>query len=292
MLIDVHAHIGRIVKQRKEALDGTHLICKMDEWGIDRACVLGLSETPEAEYQDSDTEDVLRECSRFPGRLIPFCLIDPRFGRNDPSMDFSYLLEEYVARGCRGMGEMLPKLAFDDPRCLNLFRQAGRFGMPIIFDMNDNPIYYGLRDDPGLPRLEKALRECPGTVLVGHGPTFWAEISGDVPPDQRVGYPSGPVRPGGAVSRLMAQYSNLWADLSAGSGYNAISRDPGFGLEFLDQFQDRLMFGTDYCIRSQKTVANVGFFQSLRAERRLSDDAWEKIAWKNAARLLKQEIRQ
>ena len=114
---------------------------------------------------------------------MPFCLIDPRFGGNAPDMDFSYLLEEYVARGCKGMGEMLPKMAFDDPRCLNLFRQAGKFGLPIIFDMNDNPVYYGLRDDPGLPRLERALQECPETTLVGHGPTFWAEISGDLPRD-------------------------------------------------------------------------------------------------------------
>lgn len=289
MLIDVHAHIGRILPDRKESLDATELVCKMDEWGIDRACVLGLSETPEAEYLESDTEDVLRECSHFPGRLIPFCLIDPRFGRNDPSMDFGYLLEEYAARGCRGMGEMLPKLPFDDPRCLNLFRQAGRFGMPVLFDMNDNPVYYGLRDDPGLPRLERALQECPHTILIGHGPTFWAEISGGVQGAERIGYPKGPVRPGGAVPRLMRAYPNLWADLSAGSGYNALTRDPAFGLEFLEEFQDRLMFGTDCCRRSDTAaqVPIVGFFRTLREERRLSEEAWEKIAWKNAARLLR-----
>jgi predicted TIM-barrel fold metal-dependent hydrolase len=289
MLIDVHAHIGRVLQDRKEMLDASELITKMDQWGIDRACVLGLSETPEAEYLESDTEDVLRECSHFPRRLIPFCLIDPRFGRNDPSMDFSFLLEEYQARGCRGMGEMLPKMDFDDPRCLNLFRQAGKFRFPIIFDMNDNPVYYGLRDDPGLPRLEHALQACPDTVLVGHGPTFWAEVSGGVSGPDRVGYPKGPVRPGGAVPRLMAHYPNLWADISAGSGHNALSRDPGFGFEFLDEFQDRLMFGTDCCRRSDtaETVPIVGFFAGLRADRRLSEEAWAKVAAGNAMRLLR-----
>ena len=289
MLIDVHAHIGRVLRDRKELLDASELILKMDAWGIDKACVLGLSETPEAEYLESDTEDVIRECSHFPTRLIPFCLIDPRFGANSAQADFSFLLEEYAARGCRGMGEMLPKLPFDDPRCLNLFRQAGKYRMPIIFDMNDNETYYGLRDDPGLPRLEKALQACPDTVLVGHGPTFWAEISGGASGRERLGYPPGPVKPGGAVPRLMAKYPNLWADLSAGSGHNALSRDPAFGLEFLDRFQDKLMFGTDCCRRSdtRADVKNVDFFWDLLKGKKIAESAWHKMASGNAMRLLR-----
>ena len=288
MLIDVHLHIGRVVPDRREALDATDLVRKMDAWGIDKGCVLCLSEIPEATYLESDTEDVIREASHFPDRLIPFCLIDPRFSRNAHDTDFRWLLEEYVARGCRGMGEMLPKMDFDDPRCLNLFRQAGEFGLPIIFDMNDSPINYGLRDDYGLPKLERALQECPDTILVGHGPTFWAEISADVPGDNRAGYPDGPVKEGGAVPRLMAKYGNLWADLSAGSGYNGISRDPAFGDAFLAQFQDKLMFATDVCTRSAtaENVPIVGYFQSLRDDGRISGAAAEKIAWKNATRLL------
>lgn len=288
MLIDVHAHIGRLFRDRSESLDVNDLIDKMNAWGIDRACVHCLSEHPEAEYQESDTEDVIAACSKYPDRLIPFCLIDPRFGGNSPDMDFRYLLEEYVARGCRGMGEMLPKMNFDDPRCINLFQQVGEFHLPIIFDMNDNPVHYGLRDDYGLPRLEKTLRECPDTVLVGHGPTFWAEISADVPEDQRVSYPAGPVVEGGAVPRLMEQHDNLWADLSAGSGYNAITRDEAFGIAFLERFQDKLMFGTDSCRRyvRQPELPNVDLMTKLKRERLISETAWEKIASGNAIRLM------
>jgi len=288
MLIDVHAHIGRLGTERSETLDVNDLVNKMDIWGIDKSCVHCLSEHPEAHYLESDTEDIIAGCSKYPDRLIPFCLIDPRFGLNSPDMDFSYLLEEYVARGCKGMGEMLPKMYFDDPRCLNLFRQVGEFGLPIIFDMNDSANYYGLRDDYGLPRLEKALQECPDTVLVGHGPTFWAEISKDVPENQRAGYPTGPVVPGGAVSRLMEKYDNLWADLSAGSGYNGVTRDEKFGLEFLDQFQDKLMFGTDSCSRYAKGAEAeiVDLMKRLREEQLLSEEACEKIASGNAIRLM------
>ena len=39
------------------------------------------------------------------------------------------------------------------------------------------------------------------------------------------------------------------AEPAAGSGHNAVTRDPSFGVEFVDQFQDKLMFGTDSCSR-------------------------------------------
>jgi predicted TIM-barrel fold metal-dependent hydrolase len=288
MLIDVHGHIGRVLPDRREFIDAVNLIAKMDAWGIDRTCVLALSEHPEGAYLESDTEDVLAACARYPGRLIPFCLIDPRYG-NHPDMDFGHLLNEYVARGCKGLGELLPKLAFDDPRCLNLYRQAGASGLPVLFDMQDRPDGYGLRDDPGLPRLERALQTCPETIFIGHGPTFWAEISAAVPADKRAGYPAGPVARGGAVPRLLRQYPNLCADTSATSGNNALTRDPAFGLEFFDEFQDKLMFGTDSCRRSdvERLWPTVATIRDLRTSGKLRAESIEKIEWRNAVRLLK-----
>lgn len=287
MLIDVHGHIGRVLPDRREFVDVTNLIAKMDAWDIDVTCILPLSEHPEGAYLECNTEDVIAACARYADRLIPFCLIDPRYG-NRADMDFTHLLEEYTARGCRGLGELLPKMDFDDPRCMNLYRQVGEFGLPIIFDMQDRPTGYGLRDHFGLPRLERALQRCPETVFVGHGPTFWAEISGEVPSDNRSGYPKGPVAPGGAVPRLMRQYENLRADISAGSGHNALTRDAEFGVEFLDEFQDRLMFGTDSCRRSDvdDVWMTVDLVRDLRENRKLSEEALEKLEWRNARELL------
>ena len=287
MLIDVHGHIGRIVPDRREYIDVTNLIAKMNAWGIDKTCILPLSEHPEGAYLECNTEDVIAACSRYTDRLIPFCLIDPRYG-NRPDMDFTHLFEEYKARGCKGLGEFLPKMDFDDPLCMNLYCQAGKFKMPVLFDMQDHPYGYGVRDNYGLPKLEHALQECPETIFIGHGPTFWAEISADVPADNRSGYPKGPVALGGAVPRLMRKYPNLWVDISAGSGYNALTRDPKFGLEFLNEFQDKLMFGTDSCLRSDANIVypNVAFIRNLRQNKKLSDTALDKIEWKNSAYLL------
>ena len=287
MLIDIHGHIGRVLPDRREFVDVTNLIAKMDAWGIDRTCVQALSEHPEGAYLECNTEDVIAACARYPDRLIPFCLIDPRYG-NRADMDFSHLLEEYRARGCKGIGEMLPKLDFDDPRCLNLFKQAGKYNLPVLFDMQDTVDSYGLRDDYGLPKLERTLQTCPETVFIGHGPTFWAEISADVPAEYRAGYPPGPVREGGAVPRLLRQYPNMWAEISATSGYNAMTRDPAFGLEFMDEFQDKLMFGTDSCTRSDvnRIYPPVALMRDLREHKKLSEEALEKIAWKNCVGLL------
>jgi predicted TIM-barrel fold metal-dependent hydrolase len=86
----------------------------------------------------------------------------------------------------------------------------------------------------------------------------------------------------------MEAYPNLWADLSAGSGHNAITRDPAFGIEFLDRFQDKLLFGTDV-LRHDQTEADVpivGLMRRLLAEGHLTPAAHAKLARGNAERLL------
>jgi predicted TIM-barrel fold metal-dependent hydrolase len=59
------------------------------------------------------------------------------------------------------------------------------------------------------------------------------------------GYPDGRITPGGAAVRLLKDYPNMYADLSANSGLNAIQRDPDFGIPFLKNHADKLLFGTD-----------------------------------------------
>ena len=92
------------------------------------------------------------------------------------------------------------------------------------------------------------------------------------------------MRPGRLVE-IFRSCPNLYGDLSAGSGFNAISRDPAFGDAFLEEFQDRLLFGTDIASVPQELPV-VDYFRRLRAEKRISEEAYEKITWKNADRLL------
>jgi len=128
------------------------------------------------------------------------------------------------------------------------------------------------------------LKAHPGLTMLGHSQPFWSEISADVTEETRNSYPKGKVTPGRVVE-LMRAHPNLHGDLSAGSGCNAISRDPEFGYAFMEKFQDRLYWGTDICNMPQENPI-VPYFQKLKDERRLSEEAYEKITWQNANRLL------
>ena len=137
-------------------------------------------------------------------------------------------------------------------------------------------------DKPGLPGLENAIRQYPGCVFIGHGPGWWASISGDVTATGLGGYPKGPTAPGGAIDRLMEKYDNIYGDLSAGSGANSISRDLEFGHKFLVRRQDRIMFGTDYLAPQQE----IPQFELFEEKLTLPAEVTAKIYQDNARRVL------
>lgn len=291
MLIDIHVHASLPRHPKLTRMNGTYyptpdtLIGMMDDAGIDKACVMaGIS--PECRYTVVTVEDVLEICSRYPERLIPFANLDPRFLANDTRADFSNLLEAYKELGCKGLGECTPNLPFDDPLCMNLFAAVEEAGLPLTFHIGPKlGGCYGFFDEPGLPRLERVLKAFPKLHFLGHSQPFWAEIGRNIIEDgERISYPKGPVEPGRLVD-LFRTYPNLLGDLSAGSGFGAISRDPEFGYGFMEEFQDRLFFGTDIANVPQELTI-VPYFEKLKTERLISEDAYEKITWKNANRLL------
>ena len=227
-------------------------------------------------------EEVLGICALYPDRLVPFCNLDPRFVTNSPKADFMPLLSAYKELGCKGVGEFTANIPLDDPLNMNLFRQIEEIGFPLTFHLAPQVGgFYGCFDDPGLPRLEKVLKQFPRLIILGHSQVFWAEIGPLNNPDERKGYPKGPILKEGRLVELMRKYPNLNGDLSAGSGFNAISRDPEFGYRFLEEFQDRLYYGTDHA-----KLPFVTYFRNLKEQHLISEEAYEKITWKNASRLL------
>lgn len=288
MLIDIHVHTSRISGLSRP--NGSRyprpaeLLEMMDAAGIDKAVVLSTI-SPECRYCFVIPEEVLNICAEFPDRLIPFANVDPRMLTNSKNSNFGDLLEHYKEAGCKGIGEYIPNLPLDDPLNMNVFKQVEKIGLPLTFHIAPKiGGFYGCFDEIGLPRLETVLEKCPDLVLLGHSQPFWAEISSDVTEENRNTYPTGPVESGRLVE-LMREYPNLHGDLSAGSGHNAISRDPEFGYQFLEEFQDRLYFGTDIANVPQE-LPIIEYFQKVKREGLISEAAYEKITWQNAARLL------
>ena len=74
----------------------------------------------------------------------------------------------------------------------------------------------------------------------------------------------------------------MYADLSANSGLNAITRDPDFGRNFLISHADKLMFGTD-AIGGTGRESHFDFFNNVE----LPDDVKTKIFRANTRKLLK-----
>jgi predicted TIM-barrel fold metal-dependent hydrolase len=260
------------------------VIERYDGIGIEKGVLLPLI-GPEV-YLPQSNEDILDMCENSGGRLIPFCNIDPRGMTNSPDAPFGKWLRHYRDRGCRGIGEVMPNLPFGDPRCQNLFRHVEDVGFPLIFDISDRiGGDYGFYDDPGLPQLERTLRSYPGLRVLGHGPAFWAEIGPLRTPADRSGYPSYVFEQEGVVPNLLRQYPNLYGDLSAGSGFNALVRNPKYAVQFLNEFQDRLMFGTDIC-SAHASLPLAGFLLNLLGQGKLSQEAFSKIAKDNAVQIL------
>lgn len=293
MIIDVHAHVFADPKIRPRPGATTFMSARdqinvMDALGVDKAVILPLNcaECP-AEFQS--VGEVLWICEQYPGRFIPFCNLDPRIARHPDQItveDFDHLLGQYRELGCKGIGEVTARIRWTDHPMLCMLESAEKLGLAITFhtitaDVNG----YGVIDDIGLPGLETVIRRFPNLKFFGHSPGFWTEISGDVTPETKNAYPIEPVVPGGVLPRLMRECPNVFGDLSAGSGLNSLTRDPEHAFRFIEEFQDRLLLGLDYC-SVNNDMQHINWLTAARDEGHIAEQAYEKIMWRNANRVL------
>lgn len=275
--VDVHTHLGRVWNDTGH-LSARLLLNWMDENDIAQAVVLPLV-SPESSTFPLTSDFVLAETKPYRDRLIPFCCIDPRTSFTGGRNTLRDMLQQYVDAGARGFGEHKTGVTIDDPRNLLLYEVCGELGLPVLYHSDTERNV----DAPGLPGLERVLKEFPQTNFIAHATAWWSSISAEIEdPRQLGGYPGGKVVPGGAIERLMRDYPNIYGDLSAGSGANAIQRDPEFGREFLIRWADRLLFGTDYLSPGQH-VPQLTLFRQLN----LPEDVQAKIFRDNARRVLR-----
>lgn len=286
MFVDIHSHVMRNSPMCGTAgrVTAAQLIARYDELGVEKGAVLPLI-GPEC-FDPQSNADILDACAEYPARLIPFCCVHPQAAGNSSEGDLGAILRRYKDLGCKGVGEVTVNLPFSHPLMQNLFRHVEATCLPLTFHIHTRiGGGYGVYDDAGLPQLEDTLKKFTRLTFLGHSAAFWAEISELRTPEERDGYPNYPVTGEGAVPRLMRKYTNLYGDLSAGSGCNALARDPDFAVRFLDEFQDRLLFGLD--IGSPNTGAPLAeLLPRFLREGRISKIVFEKIARKNAIRIL------
>jgi uncharacterized protein len=227
------------------------------------------------------------EMAKHPGRLQYSISMDPA------RENAAETLRAGIKAGARGFGEMKSRSKCDSPEMQRVYDVASELGLPVTIHFADYPVDNSFNE--GLARFEAMLKRYPKVTFIGHADGFWANISADVPP---VSYPTGPVKRGGLTDKLLADYPNLYGDLSANSGRNSLARDPEFSKGFLARHQNKLMFGSDCACRDgrgagqnsqaplikDKCVAR----ETLAALKSLAPPAiFRKITWENGAKLLK-----
>ena len=291
--IDMHAHTIRTHGIPRPG--GSHfatvpeLLDMYDKLGVERGVLLP-SVSPDCSHELNTNEEIWEIAQANPTRFSFHCNVDPRMGDNNGSTDFTYYLDHYMALGAKGVGELTANLWFDDPRVLALFRACEARNMPVTFHIGTPEGEYGLIDTFGLPRLEECLQAFPNLRFLGHSQRFWSGISGDADEVNFHGWPQGKVTPGGRIVELMRSYTNLYGDLSAGSGFGAVSRDPDFGYAFMEEFQDRLYFALDLCdpinITQPNRIGLASFLDEGVKTGKLSYNAYYKISRGNAEKHL------
>jgi len=298
MFIDIHTHAyRRKVPFVVNFCTIEELLARYDKMGVEKCCIQPIV-SPEIYFPQAN-EDILDMAEQYPDRVIPFCNVDPRSLTNSPYSDFVPVLEYYKERGCKGIGEVMPNLRFDDPLVQNLFYCAEKVGLSVTCDGSAVTTGdFGLYDDPGLPMLEQTLLKFPKLIMFGHGPVFWSEIAKLETPASRAFYfdrdpmghmvgnlPQEKITEEGVVPKLFRKYPNLLGDLSDGTAYNAFARDEEYGPKFMTEFQDRLFFGTDMCFPDMPCELP-DLLIRWKNEERISEEVFYKIAKGNAIKFL------
>ena len=220
-IVDCHHHLRPSPEANIAHLDGS---------GISNAVALARANSAEA-------MQALQ--SKYPGRFLAW------FASTDITKpDAAEVLTKAVKSGAVGLGEIKFHVEAAGPELRRMYQLAAELNIPILIHFQEVPhtptegVF-----STGFKNFEAMLKAYPKTRFIGHADAFWANVSADYA--NETAYPTGPIKRGGVTDKLLADYSNLYGDLSANSGNNALSRDPGFTADFLARHQDKLIFGSD-----------------------------------------------
>jgi len=267
-VIDIHQHTdysGRTDEQ---------LIAHQRTMGVAHTVLLPAGRFYQLEAGASGNDRVQQVARQHPGEYFFFANEVPYLS------DAREVIVGALKAGALGIGEQ--KFMVDaDSRAVGLLAEiAAEFHVPVLLHFQ-----YG-KYNTSFERFHFIVEKYPAVNFIGHAQTWWANI--DANADQTVLYPKGPVTPGGITDRLLTDFPNVFGDMSAGSGLNAMLRDEDHARGFLARHQDKLLYGSD-CNDTVGAGEKCSGSQMLATIRRLAPDktAERKILFENAKRVLK-----
>lgn len=273
-VIDVHCHLNDGIVMRKW-VDPIHFVRIMDATNVKVAVNLTGG------WGDKLTESLRSLSGNFPGRFYVFWQID--YSHLD---DPSYLIEsieQAATAGAKGVKVLKDlgltvrdrqgkRVRIDDPRLDCVWNKAGELGMPVAIHSGDPDAFFDRMDrhnerylelvahpdwnyfGKGLPGKSELLEQ-RNRIFARHPHTrFWGLHMANHPENLD------------EVTEWMDDYPNLCVDL--GGRIAELGRQPRRAARFINDFQDRVLFGID---TDQTVECYREYFRLLETE----DDCFE-----------------
>ena len=220
--------------------------------GVQRAVVLP-EHCPETSG-NVRTETVLDICARMPDFFVPFASVHPLL---DPKP--ADLLRSYIDRGVRGL-KLYPSYQFffpNDKRAYPLYEVCQKAGIPVLLHIGSSVI--------------------AGTRLKYCDPIHLDDVAVDFPDLSLVMAHGGRGYWYDACAFLASHFLNVYIDVTGLVPEKLLQYFPA-----LERMSDKMIFGSDWPAMPKSVGYNVAAIRNLG----LSDDALDKIFFRNAARLL------
>ncbi len=286
MLIDVHVHVSRPEHEHPWVLEFIRDEYKGDIWalvkevltpaglrpflqqnGIDWAVALAeVNPVTTGNTPNEYVADLCAQANARPdpptgprGRLLPFASLNP-FVVNDLADELERLVTEFGFRGFK-VYPVYQHHYVNDSRMYPLYARAQEMGVPMLVHTGSS-VFKGARIKYGDPlHLDDVAIDFPKlTILMAHsGRPFWY-----------------------AQAFWMARrHENVYMEISGLPGKKLLEYFPD-----LERLADKVVYGSDWP-GNPYLRRNVEAIEALP----LKAETKEKILWKNAARILKVEVR-
>lgn len=206
-----------------------------------------------------------------------------RFGANEvPDLPGAIEeIEKYLKLGAPIIGESKFGLECDDPAMQAIYQLARQYRVPVLMHWQYTMFNFDFH------RFHTMLEKYADVNFIGHAQTWWANIDKNHT-DQNILYPKTKVTAGGITDEFLTRYPNMYGDMSAGSGLNALLRDEDHARGFMERHQDKLLYGSD-CLDADGHGSNCQGAQTIAAIRRLAPTKAieRKLLYDNAKKLFR-----
>jgi predicted TIM-barrel fold metal-dependent hydrolase len=280
-IIDIHQHLGYSGRTDDVFLEHQR------KMGITKTILLPAGQPVNSASTHEGVSNGLQAKCLGNEACYQFAKAHPKeylFGANEvPDLpDATKEIEKYLKLGALIIAESKFGVECDSPGMQKIYQLAAHYHVPVLMHWQYKMYNYGF------DRFYKMLEKYPRTNFIGHAQTWWANIDKNNIDDDVKLYPKGKVTPGGITDRYLSDYPNMFGDLSAGSGLNALKRDEDHAREFLKRHQDKLIYGSD-CNDLVGTVPGCQGADTIETVRRLapSRKIERKLLYGNAKRVFR-----